>query len=377
MFRTEKTVGLLKSIAMIAGLAILLWSLGLPSLQFATAANLSSISDTISDSAPSASANHVVRYTMPSTATALTSGDTIDITFSGFTLTGIDDEDVNLVINGATSTEATDFIVDVASETMTITLQGTETIVADDVIVIYVGLNATAGTAPDSQIVNPSSEGSFVISVDSDSGADSGETRVVILSSVEVSASVDTVFTFAVAGVGANVAFNGTATTTGATGSTTIPFGTLTAGQATTTAQQLTVNTNASNGYVVTVQTDGPLESSAGGVIDGFDNGSDIDTPATWDVPDGTINDPATWGHWGFVSDDTDTTRDPGDEFGVNEYAAASTSPRVVMSHDGPANGTGVGVGTTTVGYKVEITALQEAGDDYSTTLTYIATPTF
>jgi hypothetical protein len=31
----------------------------------------------------------------------------------------------------------------------------------------------------------------------------------------------------------------------------------------------------------------------------------------------------------------------------------------------------------TEVGYKIEITPLQEAADDYTTTLTYIATPTF
>jgi hypothetical protein len=29
------------------------------------------------------------------------------------------------------------------------------------------------------------------------------------------------------------------------------------------------------------------------------------------------------------------------------------------------------------IGYQAQITALQEAGDDYSTTLTYVATPTF
>jgi len=48
-----------------------------------------------------------------------------------------------------------------------------------------------------------------------------------------------------------------------------------------------------------------------------------------------------------------------------------------VMSHDGPAAGAGVGIGTTTVGYKIEISALQEQGESYATTLTYIATPTF
>ena len=46
------------------------------------------------------------------------------------------------------------------------------------------------------------------------------------------------------------------------------------------------------------------------------------------------------------------------------------------MGHTGPANAAGVGIGTTTVGYKIELSSLQEAGD-YTTTLTYVATPTF
>jgi hypothetical protein len=36
-----------------------------------------------------------------------------------------------------------------------------------------------------------------------------------------------------------------------------------------------------------------------------------------------------------------------------------------------------MGVGSTTVAYKVEITSLQEAAKDYTATLTYIATPVF
>ena len=47
------------------------------------------------------------------------------------------------------------------------------------------------------------------------------------------------------------------------------------------------------------------------------------------------------------------------------------------MAHSGPSDGTTLGVGRATIGYQAQITALQEAGDDYSTTLTYIATPTF
>jgi hypothetical protein len=66
-----------------------------------------------------------------------------------------------------------------------------------------------------------------------------------------------------------------------------------------------------------------------------------------------------------------------GDEFGANEFIGVSTTPRAIFAHDGPADGITTDVGSTTVAYKVEITALQEAADDYTATLTYIATPTF
>jgi hypothetical protein len=361
---------------LIAGLAILLWSLGLPSLQFANAANLSSISDTITDSAPSASANHDIDFTTPTSGSGVATSSTIVITFpsggSQFSLATIGEEDIDLLVNSSNVTNTT-WSVATTATSITITLDSTS-IATNTPVSILIGTNATNEGSPNSQITNPGAEGSYEITVAA--GSDSGATRVVILSSVEVTASVDTVFTFAVAAVGAGTTVNGVVTT-GTSSSTTIPFGTLSSSTPTTTAQQLSVSTNASNGYSVTVQTDGPLESSAGGVIDGFVNGSDTNAPTTWSAPTALVGNAQTWGHWGLTSDDATTTSRSGDEFASGEFVAASTSPRVVMEHNGPANGTGTGVGTTYVGYQVQISSLQEAGDDYSTTLTYIATPTF
>lgn len=378
MFRTDNTVGMLKTIALIAGLAILLWSLGLPSLRFADAANLASISDTITDSAPSSPADHDIQFTHAVTGVGVANGEDIVLDFSDgpFNLTGIGTEDVSLFVDGADFGQANWSLVN-GGTTLTITIN-TGSIGAGSTTRIYIGNNASNdGGTPDSQIVNPGSEGSYEINISAGAPADTGATRVVVLNSVAVTATVDTIFTFAVSGVNSGVTVNGVATT-GTTSTTSIPFGSLDAGVATTAAQQLTVNTNASNGYVVTVQSDTELQSTTGGVIDGFDNGSNSDTPTVWGTPDGDINLPTTWGHWGFTTDDATTTRDAGDEFDSGEFAAISSSTaRVVMSHDGPANGSGTGIGTTYVGYRVEITALQEAGDDYSTNLTYIATPTF
>jgi len=370
MFRTEQSVGMLKSIAMIAGLAILLWSLGLPSLRFIEAANVTTISDTISDSAPSANADHTIDFVTP---TGVPNGQDIVVTFpASFDLSGIGAEDIDLYVNDSNFLAA-NWSVATTATAITITID-TGSIAAAASTSIRIGDVATEVTS-DSQIGNPSAEGTYEINVAAGT-ADSGATRVVVLTAVTVSAAVDTIFNFTVAGV-ATGTVNGEAIT-GPTGSTTIPFGKLSDGAASTTAQQLTVSTNASNGYVVTMQIDTPFQSSTGADIDGFIEGSDTDNPAAWASPVDVLGLENTYGHWGVTSDDYATFARGADEFaGTDEWIAATTTARAIMGHNGPSNGIGVGVGTTTVGYKVEISALQEAGDDYETTLTYVATPTF
>ena len=371
---------MLKTIATIAIIAIILWSLGLPSLRFADAANVTDVSDTLSDSAPSAASNHLITFVTP---TGVANGATTTITFpAGFVLTGVGFDDVDMA-------SSTDFSVAgncSGSERVAASVSGQNLrlnfctgdggfLSAGGTTTIEIGFNATTGSVGNNRIVNPASEGSFEIRFVA-GASDSGLTRVVILRNVLVTAAVDTIFTFTVAGVAAGQSVNGV-TTTGITSSTSIPFGRLTSGVATTSAQDLSITTNASNGYVVTVQLDQPLQSSTGADIDGFAQGSYTNTPVTWVPPSSTIGSENSYGHWGFTSNDATTTRSAPDEFGANEFASASTSPRVVMSHTGPANGSVVGEGITRVGYKVQIGSLQEAGDDYQARLTYVATPTF
>ncbi len=381
MLKTEKTVILLKTIATVAGFAIILWSLGLPSLRFADAANITDVSDTLSDSAPSAASDHTLSFVTP---TGVLNGATTTITFpAGFTGIGaLGVEDVDFasssdmsIATTCSGSERVRFIPSGQTVSFVFCPGDGGVLAAGATTTIQIGFNATFGSAGNSRISNPAGEGSYEIGF-TVGASDSGWTRVVILSDVLVTAAVDTIFTFAVAGLGAGQTVNGT-TTTGITGSTTIPFGTLAAGVATRTAQSLTVNTNAANGYVVTVQLDQPLQSSTGADIDGFAQGSYTNTPVAWVAPTSVVGSENTYGHWGITSDDATTTRSVGDEFNANEFASASTSPRVVMSHTGPTNGTITGEGTTRVGYKIQIGGLQEAGDDYTATLTYVATPTF
>jgi hypothetical protein len=377
MFRAGYSVEMLKVVAVIASLAVMLLTGGFGGIRFASAADLTMLSDVITDSAPSAGSDHTFTFKTP---TGVTAGETIVIDFgaSGFDPSSLDFNDIDfastsdIALAGSPLGGTWGATTDATSITLT---SGTGVIDANATVTIKVGLNATFGSQGDTQIANPSTEGIYAIDISAGS-IDSGRTYVAILSPVEVTAAVATNFAFAVTGVSAGGTVNGEPVT-GSTTPTSIPFGKLTYSIASTSAQRLTVETNAPNGYVVTVQTDGALRSTAGDDIDGFNNGLDTNTPVIWESPSAIVGNEETYGHWGFTSDDATTTRSGTDEFDLQEFAAASTTPRVVMSHAGPADGAGVGIGTTTVGFKIEISALQEQGDNYSTTLTYIATPTF
>jgi hypothetical protein len=361
-------------VAMLVAIAVLGLSIG--AFSHAQAANLTSISDTLTDSNVSSVSNHTIQFTVPTSSPGVVAAGTIVVSFpAGFNVSAIAVGDVDFAINGAeqtlsTSASGATWGVATSSQNLTIT-SGTGVVTAGQIVRIKVGTNAVSGTTGTHQVTNPTA-GSYEFVVTA-GAADTGRTRVAILNNVLVTAVVDTSFVFTVAGLATSTAVNAT-TTTGSTTPTTIPFGTLVAGAIKTLGQQLSVTTNARNGFVVTVQQSQNLLSSTGADIDGFIDGAYTNTPTTWVAPTNSITNENTWGHWGLTSDDSDLNSD---EFGAALFVAASTTARQVFSHTGPADGTTVDKGTAKVGYNIQITPLQEAGNDYSTVLTYIATPTF
>jgi hypothetical protein len=86
-----------------------------------------------------------------------------------------------------------------------------------------------------------------------------------------------------------------------------------------------------------------------------------------------------------MTTEDGDTNSTGPNFTAGDQFVAVLDTPQVVFGHNGPSDGTTTGAGTaadddvsvTEVGYKIEITPLQEAADDYTAVLTYIATPTF
>jgi len=378
---TARSVGTLQAVAMAVGIAVFLWSTGLPTLfRFAEAASITNASDTLSSSAPSLASNHTISFITPN---GLVSGQTIELTFAaGFTLGLLDEDDVDILVNGTSS--STQPLTNgsatwgVSTTTTTITFQAPNDmgVASSTPIIIRIGTNAVNFGTGATQIINPSSTTtSHAIDIGG-TMTDTGQVRVAIVDQVTVSASVDTSLTFTVSGVNASSTVNSSPTTTSATTtSNTLPFGTLAANQSKVLAHDLAVTTNASQGYTVTVEQTGALQSTTGATIDGFIDGANTVTPTAWQGPSALIADPNTYGHWGITSDDGTTTRSL--EFDEDLWVSGSTTPIVIMGHTGPADGTSQGSGLARIGFQAQISPLQEAGDDYTTTLRYIATPTF
>ncbi len=381
MNRASNAFSVLQATAAIVGLAILLWSFGLPSLRFAEAANVTTYSDTLSNSAPTGASDHTIQFTTP---TGVTNGQTITVDFSDgpFVVGSVDYTDIDVSVQGTgdltleASCTTQQASAAFSGTTLTITLCSGNgaSIGTNGTTTIEIGRNATGGLA-NAQLTNPG-VGSYEIALTAGT-LDSGVTEVAIVQTVNVTASVDTLFTFSVAGTAAGTSVNDDGTTGGATTATNIPFGEIAADTASTAAQLLTVITNAKSGFVVTVTADGQLDSSTGADIDGFRNGNYDTTPVSWEGPAETLGDEDTYGHWGLTSDDAALTSGLTNHFGTGLFVSASTTPVEVFRHNGPSNGTGMGVGTTTVGYRVERSALQEAAEDYTAVLTYVATPVF
>lgn len=376
MSRTSFLAGVPAKISALLVLTTLMWATGFPSLiPFARAAAITSFSDTITNSDLGVATDHYFRFT---TTASLDADDTIEIDFDPtgalFTIAG-------LVAADFTNESGIDIVAACGGGGDEATVSAT----ADKItLTVCTGDAVTAGAITfkinNTRITSPGVASSYVIRLvttnDGSAIRDRGDTRIAILDNVVVTASVDTIFTFTVSSVAENLAVNGDATNTATTTTaTSIPFGTLLPGVPKVAAQTLSVATNARNGFTVTVVEDQNLTSQTGADIDLFIDGATTSVPVAWQSPASTLDSENTYGHIGVTTEDA--TLSDGDSFGVALYAGNIDAPREVFYHTGPADGTTANKGRTRVAYKVEIGSLQEAGNDYTNTLTYVATPIF
>lgn len=396
-----------RSLALVTVLALVAWALNLPMwFNHVDAAAFTYVSDVISDSDVGAEADHLITFTVPSAIDDTTLGETIEVTFplgfdlSGLLLTDVDiaDDGTDITTIAANCLAANPMSFNVSGQTLVFQMCPNDGgfIATSSVVTIEVGTLATAGGAGANGIISTSTPGAYVVNVKTltqPSGAggiviDEADTRIAIIDDVTVTATVDTLFSFTISGVDAGETVNDdTDATTATSVATSVPFGILGAGPSGygLVAQELAVGTNAQHGFSVTVVADQTLTSGNGATIDIFADGVFLSTTTPWTSPTGDLGDDLTWGHWGITSDDnfvsgaTSTLYGTGEALYRGDFVDdGNGGPVEVFYHNSPVLTTsGQGIGTTTVAYKAEITALQEAAKDYTATLTYVATPVF
>jgi hypothetical protein len=385
-----------KQIAAMLIATLTMWAIGFPLWMKADAAQLIRVSDTLSDSDKNVLANHTIEFT--TTDNAIAEDDQIVITLDSegqlFNVpAAMNFEDIDVKVGGADVAVAAvksgaswGVTVDNVADTFTFTV-GSGAVAASTTVQIEIGTNATFGSNGAEQITNPNpaSAGGVGTSYRIDVGVsgtntDAATTRVAIIDDVTMTAAVDTVLNFNIYGTATTTSINGVSTT-GSSTSVTLPFGTLSAGPAGAKilGQRLTVETNAKNGFSVTVAQDQNLLSASAADIDLFVDGDATSTPQTWTSPSNNIADENTWGHYGITSQDSTLSWGGGDPFGSQLFAGnfASSTPLEIFYHNGPSDGTTDDIGETYVAVEIEIASLQEAANDYTNTLTYVATPVF
>jgi hypothetical protein len=225
--------------------------LAMLSLTFTTvpvyAASLTALSDTMSREKIGTASNHTIKYT---TGTGVAAAGTMTITMpTGFTIGTVDNTDIDVSWGPSTGAENELTLAATASGTtwgavfagqiLTIT-SGTGTITAASKVIVEIGTNATAGATGDQQITNHASAATYTISIGGTFG-DTGKIAVVTIADdqIPVTAGVDPSFTFTVA-------------------NTTLDLSTIsTSAVSTTSFNNITIGTNAHNGYTVTVKNVG------------------------------------------------------------------------------------------------------------------------
>ncbi|MCK5320262.1 hypothetical protein KAJ61_02635 [Candidatus Parcubacteria bacterium] len=265
--------------------------------------------------------------------------------------------------------------IDLSAATTTCPLNTTASATAQLIDCVVDAGEALASTTATSTIItdaaNPSTTGDYSVTISTHESdgteIESSEVKIYIIDEVTVTAHVEATLSFSIATTTPHDSVGGESFTS-TSSPTALAFGALVANTEYLMGHLLTVATNADDGYTVTVQQDDDLENGAGAIIDGYSTSSS----ALWPNPITTdINDETTWGYFGLTSDDSDVSATSSKYQGFD-----GTDAFTIMTHDGPANNEGVGIGTTTVGYKIEVSALQEAGD-YQNALTYICTPIY
>lgn len=213
---------------------------------------------------------------------------------------------------------------------------------------------------------------------------DSIITKVAVIESVLVSATIDSTLTFSVAGQEISETHCGQTTDVTTTYST-VPFGTLSSLTFYDAAQTLTVSTNADGGYAVTIEEDDQM-SKDGGTTEIPDTGADDNTAthivkANWDTATATNSGSYGLGYSlaNVSGTDANFTYNQWQTYLTKQLPCTSVAgtcgtqdtAQTVMTNSGP-----VSANQIDVCYRINVSGTQESGY-YWNKVMYIATPVF
>jgi hypothetical protein len=336
------------------------------------AAQLTSVSDKMSNPTASASSTHTIVFTTPS---GIGFASTTIIRFNGFANLGqVGSTSIDILVGNSTSTAvqqtvqnvngASQWGVATATNALTITSPSSGTVpTPGQVVMVKIGTNATSGTQGTQNITNPAA-GSYIIGINGTMW-DAGSTTINIVSNavVSVSATVAQSISFAILSA-TSTAFNNNINY-GALSSAAVKFASSTnasGSNSTTTAHVLTISTNAPTGYTITLQGDTLRNQNATSTFIAAIGATASTSNAG--TPQFGINVTSSGG----TGTSTNPTYGTTNRYGYN----ASTSTADTLS-----SGT---LPTTTTTYSLfymaNIPATQAAGA-YTTSITYVGTANF
>ncbi|MDO8591569.1 MAG: hypothetical protein Q7R60_01420 [bacterium] len=374
------------------------------------AANTTNESDTISTSATSTAANHLIYFLTPSGVQ--NNSDTITLDFANtFSFANVTTSDIDIATSTATSNcpgagyaeivlvGTADTVAGAwgwatsANQVMTFTPSTAPTITTNTCVRIKIGSNATStlGTGA-TGVTNPSASG--VVDIDIAGGfGDTGKMKVAILGGVVVTATVAETLTATLnaSSTCAGLITNGTNVESA---TNTIAFGTPVVETFYNSCQRLEVGTNANNGYVATLHKTQKFTSGSNLICDGAgegtncavwtdqtpgcDGGCSTTTESTWST--------ATNNGFGYCMKDMALAgaqvADSGwDSSGSTACGGASQSFKLVGNRSADAenimkSNSATSTNKAAIGYRLSIGTVQTPGD-YTTTLIYIVTPTY
>jgi hypothetical protein len=351
---------IIKFASLVLIICIITINFGFISPRIAMAANLTALSDTVTNLSASTVANHVIRFTTP---TGIAGGATLILTYDNSTsidalldYTDIDLQDDGVDVTLAATPVTTTWGVVRTSATVITFTNGSNAVASGSVITIDIGTNASSGATGDRQITNGVA-GTTVLRISGNFG-DTGAMSEAIVSNgvVALSAEVLASLSFTISD---NTIYFGNLKSSGSScwaqgtdpGYITCP---------TVTEQEafnMTAGTNATTGYTISVQgatlTPGSNTITALGSSTAPSIGSEqfgIRSNASGGT--GAVN--ATYGTAGQYA-----------------YTANATTPAAVASASAPSATT-----TYSVRYMANISPTTEAGS-YTTAHTYIATGNF